>query len=139
MHTVKMPAGAQSVLEMIDAGAVAHPERPAMGISSGGRFSFISYAQLRSLSRAIAGGLIARGIRHGDRVGILLNDRAVWGLFYLGILRAGATAVPLDNLQKPHEWAAILAESEAAAIFVSSAYSDELRDECRGIPASAET
>jgi len=123
-----------SVLEMIQASMAAYPERPALGITDGKEYSFISYHELKHLVESIAAGLIGRGIKVGDRVGILLDDRAVWGLFYLGILRAGAVAVPLDNLQKTYEWASILNEAKPAAIFVSSAYSDDLLEEIGDIP-----
>jgi len=128
---------AQSVLEMISARAESVPDRLALGVRDGSEYAFISYDELRQLYEGVAAGLIARKINPGERVALLLNDRAAWGIFYLGILRAGAVAVPLDNLQKPHEWASILAESDASAIFVSSTVSDDLREECGNIPCLA--
>jgi amino acid adenylation domain-containing protein len=55
-----------------------------------------SYRELDALSDAVSACLFARGIRRGDRVGISLprGIELVAGL--LGILKAGATYVPLD-------------------------------------------
>jgi long-chain acyl-CoA synthetase len=126
-----------SVLDMILGRAVSTPDRRALGIRDGAGYSFITYGEVRRLYEGIAAALLARGIGAGERVALLLNDRAAWGLYYLGILRAGAVVVPLDNLQKSHEWASILAESKAAAVFVSSTVSDQLRAECDGLPCLA--
>jgi len=134
---VNVSGKTHSVLEMIQTCAASYPERPAIGVTDGKQYSFTSYGELWRLVESIAAGLTGRGIKAGDRVGLLLNDRAAWGVFYLAILRAGAVAVPLDDLQKPHEWASVLIESGAAAIFVSSGYSDVLTEECGGIPALA--
>ena len=126
---------AETILEMIRDRAVAFPDRPALGVCGKTDHSFLTYRELWRLVDLIAAGLINRRIQPGDRFALLLDDRAIWGLFYLGILRAGATVVPLDNLQKPYEWASILTESAAAGAFISSAYSDDLREECGRIPA----
>lgn len=132
-----MSDNTQSVLQMIERRTMDAPERPALGITDGKKYTFISYGDLWRTAGLVAGGLIQRGIEVGDRVGMLLADRAMWGMLYLGIMRAGAVVVPFDNLQKPYEWAAVLTESGAKAIFISSAYSDDLREECGDLPARA--
>jgi long-chain acyl-CoA synthetase len=99
-------------------------------VSDGRRCTFLSYGELWQITGQLAGGLQKRGITAEDRVAILLADRAVWGLFYLAIMRLGAVAVPLDSLHKPHEWATILAEAKPRAVFISAGYSDDLREEC---------
>lgn len=132
-----MSGNAQSVLQMIELRATDAAGRAALGVTDGNTYNFMTYSELWRVSGLIAGGLMQRGITVGDRVGLLAGDRAIWGLFYLGILRAGAVVVPFDNLQKPHEWATVLTESGAKAIFISADYSDDLREECPNAPALA--
>jgi long-chain acyl-CoA synthetase len=122
--------GAGSAVHLIERRVREYPDRAALGVTDGEKFSFASYGEVWQMAGRIAGGLLRRGISPGDRVGILLTDRATWALSYLGILRSGAIAVPLDNLQKPHEWAAVLAEARPRAMYISSAYNADLREEC---------
>ena len=55
-----------------------------------------SYDALDDRAARIAGGLLARGIRQGDRVGILGENSAAWIAAFLAILRTGAVVVPLN-------------------------------------------
>ncbi len=126
----------QSVLEMIAATASRYPHNQAVGVHTGDGFTFVDYENLWALINRVASGLLARGIERGDRVALLLADRAAWGVVYLGVLRAGAVVVPIDNLQKPHEWAAIVKEANARAIVADTNYGADLKSECAGLPVS---
>jgi long-chain acyl-CoA synthetase len=55
-----------------------------------------SYAELDALSGRFATGLIERGIGRGDRLALLAPSSLEWIAAFLGIIRAGATPVPLD-------------------------------------------
>jgi long-chain acyl-CoA synthetase len=65
---------------------------------------------------AAAARLAELGIAKGDRVVIAAQSRPEWAIAYFGIVRAGATAVPIDPALDARGWATILAESEARAI-----------------------
>ena len=67
--------------------AQAHPDRIAV-VSEGER---ISYAELDRQASAIAAGLLARGLRRGDRVIVHLPNlpefiSAIFGMFRVGII-----------------------------------------------------
>ncbi|HET9943242.1 MAG TPA: AMP-binding protein [Terriglobia bacterium] len=71
------------------------PQRAAFVLDHADRLEEYTYADvLRSMDR-IAAGLEARGIRRGDRVGILMENVPHWVFALLGILRMGGVAVPL--------------------------------------------
>lgn len=55
-----------------------------------------SYAELDALSGRFATGLIEREIRRGERLALLAPSSPEWIAAFLGIIRAGATPVPLD-------------------------------------------
>lgn len=58
----------------------------------------ISWAEVESRSAQIAAFLVERGIRPGERVGILMENSIEWCLSFIGIFRAGAVAVPFNRM-----------------------------------------
>ncbi|MFF6844308.1 AMP-binding protein [Streptomyces tanashiensis] len=55
-----------------------------------------TYMDLEEHSSHIAGGLLAHGVRPGDRVAIVMDDVPAFAALYYGALRVGAVAVLLD-------------------------------------------
>ncbi len=56
----------------------------------------VTYEELGSFSDRAARRLLHEGVRGGDRVLLLSENRPEWAMAYFGILKAGATAAPLD-------------------------------------------
>jgi long-chain acyl-CoA synthetase len=77
----------------------------------------LSYAQLERASALVAGLLQARGVRPGDRVGIMLPNVAYFPVCYYGALRAGAAIVPMNMLLKEREVGFYMADSGARVLF----------------------
>ncbi|MFZ0421845.1 MAG: amino acid adenylation domain-containing protein [Xanthobacteraceae bacterium] len=86
------PSAAPSILALILQAATERPDATALIDASETR-SFRGFVE--EFER-VAGGLVAAGVRPGDRVALVVERSvpAITGLF--GILRAGAVAVPID-------------------------------------------
>ena len=63
----------------------------------------LTYHQIKEQSDKFATALFRRGIRHGDRVGILLPNCPQYLIATFAILRLGATVVNVNPLYTPRE------------------------------------
>jgi long-chain acyl-CoA synthetase len=92
----------------------------AMRYSDNDRWIEMSYADLVTAAREIAGGLIDQGVEAGDRVAIFSDTSPEWTLADLGILLAGAVTVPVYQTASAEEAKHVLADSEAKVVFVQN-------------------
>jgi len=82
----------------------------------------VSYAELDAQSDAIASGLIARGTKPGDHVGLYCINSSTFVALYLGIQKAGATVVPINLLLNPEEIRFILDDADVKALLYFEAF-----------------
>ena len=93
----------------------------ALRVARADEWSDISYAELAVIVREIAAGLLALGVRPGDRVSILSATRSEWTLADLGCLCAGAVVAPIYHTNSPTECHYILDHAESRAVFCEDA------------------
>ncbi|MFE9539183.1 AMP-dependent synthetase/ligase [Streptomyces sp. NPDC006691] len=94
-----------------------HPDQPALRFrDADGGWASVSYAELRDTVRRTARGLLALGIRAGDRVAILAETRPEWTYAHFACLAAGAVVVPVYPTAGDEEAAWVLADSGAKAV-----------------------
>ncbi len=77
-----------------------------------------TYGQLNSLANQVANGLRSMGIEPGDKIALSCPNLPYFPIVYYGILKAGATVVPLNVLFRPREIEYHLSDSDAKAVFV---------------------
>jgi acyl-CoA synthetase (AMP-forming)/AMP-acid ligase II len=75
-----------------------------------------SYAELDELIRAFAAGLAARGVQPGDRLALVMPNCLHSIICYLGGIRAGAIALPINVRLRPQEMQFILQDAAPTAI-----------------------
>lgn len=80
----------------------------------------LTYRDVYEQAQACAARLYELGVKPNDRVVLSAKNHPYWPVAYFGILRAGATAVPVDPDMEPHSMLNVIAASKAqVAIFDS--------------------
>ena len=107
--------------ELFFRAAAEHDKQAALQYKSKGSFKEISHRELLHRVRHVARGLRLAGVKRGDRVAILSENRPEWAIADYACLTAGLTDVPIYPTLPAEQIAYILGDSEAVGIFVSNA------------------
>jgi long-chain acyl-CoA synthetase len=83
------------IFDRIEEWARRFPDRFAFAVDHHDNVTEFSYADVLVEAAAVAADLEARGIKRGDRVGILMESIPQWVFVLLGAMRIGAVTVPL--------------------------------------------
>jgi long-chain acyl-CoA synthetase len=115
--------------------AVATYRKPdALQVKRDGRYQPISHDTLAERVRHAALGLEELGVRPGDRLAILSENRPEWAIADFACLMTGVADVPIYPNLPGDQVAYILRDSSAVGIFVSNAEQAakiaEIRGEC---------
>jgi long-chain acyl-CoA synthetase len=95
------------------------PDRTAFRLKTPRGYPTVSYREAYRQAKGVAIGLLALGLKRGNRVAILSENRPEWVVTYLGIYLSGMTAVPLDTQISPAEWWRLIDDADAQILFVS--------------------
>src|SRR6188472_3096241 len=87
----------------------------------------LTYADLDERSARLAALLRQKGLQQGDRVGVMLPNVLEFPVAYYGVLRAGATVVPMNVLLKRREIAFYLEDSGAKLLLAWHGFTEEAR------------
>jgi long-chain acyl-CoA synthetase len=93
-----------------------------------------SYAELDALSDRIAFGLLERGIKAGDHIGLYGINSAIFVALYLGIQKASAVVVPINLLYSPEEVSYILNDAEVKALIYFDHFSPMISNVRKNLP-----
>jgi fatty-acyl-CoA synthase len=73
----------------------------------------LTYAEARARVRRLAKGLHQLGVRRGEKVALLLDNRAEWLLIDFAVTLLGATLVPISTWSRPRELGYVLGHCDA--------------------------
>lgn len=95
------------------------PHRVALGRKdSDGRWQDVTSAAFRDEVLALAKGLIAHGVRFGDRVALMSRTRYEWTLFDFALWAVGAQSVPVYPTSSAEQVLWMLHDAEVSAVMV---------------------
>jgi fatty-acyl-CoA synthase len=85
----------------------------------------VSYSALARRAGQVAAALRARGIRRGDRVGLLLNNRIEWLEVFFGAAALGAVVVPFSTWSKRAELDFVMDDSGVRCLFTIGRFGEQ--------------
>ncbi|MFJ6433580.1 AMP-dependent synthetase/ligase [Streptomyces sp. NPDC091416] len=95
------------------------PHRVALGRKDAdGRWRDVTSATFRDEVLALAKGLIAHGVRFGDRVALMSRTRYEWTLFDFALWTVGAQSVPVYPTSSAEQVLWMLHDAEVSAVMV---------------------
>jgi long-chain acyl-CoA synthetase len=113
-------AAPQTLPAMCLSALTRHAKPDAFNHRRGGEWMHINGAEFVRSVRAVARGLEMIGVRRGDRVALLSENRPEWSLADLAILSLGAINVPIYTTQAVEQVRHILSDAGARVLFVSN-------------------
>jgi long-chain acyl-CoA synthetase len=107
--------------DFVFANAANRPAHVALRRRANGVWTDVTARQFADEVTAVAKGLIAAGIQHGDRVAVMSKTRYEWTLVDMALFTVGAAVVPIYETSSAEQVDWILSDSGARAAFVETA------------------
>ncbi|MEU9760511.1 AMP-dependent synthetase/ligase [Streptomyces sp. NPDC047985] len=105
--------------DVVFAYAEEEPDRIALGRKDGhGNWRDVTAAAFRDEVLALARGLIAHGVRFGDRVALMSRTRYEWTLFDFALWSVGAQSVPVYPTSSAEQVRWMLHDADVSAVMV---------------------
>jgi long-chain acyl-CoA synthetase len=112
----------RSIPDMLRHNATEFRNRLALKYRKQGVFVTLTYAAFYERVLMVSRGLGKMGVKPGDRIAILSENRAGWVIADMGILCSGSVTVPIYPTNTPEQIEYMINHSGAKIIFVSGKF-----------------
>ena len=102
------------------------PDRPYLQVRIAQTVHSLTFREVAEQAEIAARVLLQKGVRPGDHVALLADNRPSWVTSYFAILLAGAVVVPVDSLMSPPEIVNVLKMAKVRLIVTTSRFLDAL-------------
>jgi long-chain acyl-CoA synthetase len=89
-------------------------------------YNNISFARLAEAVRELGSGLLHMGVKKGDKIGLMAENRIEWPIVYLAVTSIGAIIVPISILWEPPELATLSTLGDLKVIFTSRQFMEKV-------------
>ncbi|UTW67451.1 long-chain fatty acid--CoA ligase [bacterium SCSIO 12643] len=97
-----------------------YPLEHCLSSKVNGSWEGVSTKELVDRSNEVSRGLLAMGIKPGDKIGLISNNRYEWHIMDIGILQIGAINVPIYPTISADDYEYIFNHAELKLVVVSS-------------------
>lgn len=124
----------ENLVDMFERSVKAFGPRQLFGTKKDGQWGWTTYAETGKQVEEIRGGLVALGVKRGDNVAIISNNRVEWAVIAYACFGIGAALVPMYEAQLAKEWAFICNDCSATTVIAAT---DEIYEKCKELKEKA--
>ena len=125
-----------TLVDLLEHACDTHRKPDALQVKRNGVYQPISSNELREGIQQVGAGLAKLGVKKGDRIALLSENRPEWAISDQGILSIGAINVPFYVTLPAAQIAELLHDSEASAIIVSTQFQlEKVLSIASGVPS----
>jgi long-chain acyl-CoA synthetase len=110
-----------NLVSVLQTALVQYAERPLFGTLRDGSLTWTTFREFGQLVDRFRAGLAGLGVRRGDVVAVISNNRLEWAVGAHACYGLGASYVPMYEAQLDKDWQFILHDSEAVVCLVANA------------------
>jgi long-chain acyl-CoA synthetase len=108
------------LLEPVIDRAARDPALPVAAYRDGDHFTDVTAGEFYERVRRLAKGLIACGVREGERVALMAHTRVEWLLVDYAVLAVGGVTVPVYETSSAEQLEWIVSDSEARVVIIET-------------------
>jgi len=123
-----------TIIDLLHQSCLNNPNKVALREKKKKTWHSLTYSEIWRDSDMAATGLQQLGVKARDHVALLSPSSNRWLVSYLGILKIGAVAVPIDKELKQNELRHILNDSEVVTIFTTQHYVESIVELKQNLP-----
>jgi len=109
----------ETLVGLFEVSCKSFATRALFGFKDDGSWVWKTYGQVKSLVDRARSGLSQLGVKQGDTVAIIANNRLEWAVLAYGTYSLGAAFVPMYESQSEQDWAFIIADSGADVVITA--------------------
>jgi long-chain acyl-CoA synthetase len=118
----------QTLVDVYHDAVKTFPDSPLFGTKRGGTWEWMTYLEFGKQTDAFRAGLAELGLKRGDRIAIISNNRPEWAVAAYASFGLGIAFVPMYEAQQAKEWEFIIRDCEAKAVVVAT---DAIAEKCK--------
>jgi long-chain acyl-CoA synthetase len=109
-----------NLVQLLSSTVERFAERPLFGQLQGDDIAWTSYGEFATLVANLRAGLQKLGVKPGDGVAVISNNRLEWAVGAHAAIGLGARYVPMYEAQDPEDWQYILNDADISVVFVAN-------------------
>jgi long-chain acyl-CoA synthetase len=126
----------QTLVDVYHDAVKTFPDNPLFGTKRAGQWEWMTYLQFGKQTDALRAGLAELGLKRGDRIAMIANNRPEWAIAAYAAFGLGVAFVPMYEAQVAKDWEFIVRDCEAKALIVATdAIADKTRPFLESIPS----
>lgn len=110
----------KNLVDMQESVCAEYASKPALGTKVDGVYRWTTYEEFGKRIAACRGALALMGVKRGDKVAMIANNREEWAVAAYATYSLGAHFVPMYEAQLPKDWEYILDDSASVVLFAAT-------------------